>query len=38
MNNTEENKDGIIKLEVTLAYINYPKEYEKNLGIVKSNF
>ena len=26
MNNTEENKDGIIKLEVTLAYINYPKD------------
>ena len=25
MNNTEENKDGIIKLEVTLAYIRFPK-------------
>ena len=25
MNNTEENKDGIIKLEVTLGYIRFPK-------------
>ena len=41
MNNTEENKDGIIKLEVTLAYIRFPKNVKHiesgEFGIFQAN-
>ena len=41
MNNTEENKDDIIKLEVTLAYIRFPKNVKYiesgEFGIFQAN-
>ena len=41
MTNTEENKDELIKLEVTLGYINYPKNVKKiesgEYGIFSAN-